>query len=164
MSLLLRLVVPLTLWMLNACGGPAPEDPRREVDSVPAPVAPAMVGESERARSDTVHAGSDTQPVRADVADTAGPEDEVVGASRTAGLAPGAYVACRDSLTQTLPDPQAAVWPARPDTVQPLPEGRFRLLGQVRPDSVSPGLTYFCVVRRTGADGWEIIDLGSSSE
>ena len=68
-----------------------------------------------------------------------------------------AYAACRDSVEAALPAPGLAVWPAIPDTIAPAETvGRYRIVAQVRPDSISPGVPFLCVVQRNG-ESWAVV-------
>lgn len=70
-----------------------------------------------------------------------------------------AYAACRDSVEASLPDPGRAYWPTVPDTMAPADvPGQYRIVAQVRPDSVSPGAPFICVVRKD-ADRWSVMRI-----
>ena len=75
-----------------------------------------------------------------------------------AQLPRGAYQACKDFAATQLADPQQAVWGKLPDTVERAPSGEYALVGQVRPDSVSSGLSFLCVISRAGKT-WRVIKL-----
>lgn len=88
------------------------------------------------------------------------PDTAIAGEQSPDERAPrAAYLACQDSIAATLPDPENALWGELPDNVQPTGEpGRYAVLAQVRPDSLSPGVSYACVVEQTGG-GWRVISL-----
>ena len=75
-----------------------------------------------------------------------------------AQLPPGAYEACKDSAAVRLPDPHRAVWGKLPDEVERGPTGEYTLVGQVRPDSLSPGLSFLCVLVATERV-WRVVQL-----
>jgi hypothetical protein len=70
-----------------------------------------------------------------------------------------AYAACRDSVDTGLTAPSKAYWPTIPDTIAPAEKpGHYRLVAQVRPDSVSPGAPFLCVVRKD-PDRWTVVTI-----
>lgn len=136
--------------LLSGCG--------REDESAPAADAARTNGDTVATRevaSSADTANTTAPPDSAPPVDTATAEVEPFPEE----VATAAYAACRDSVAATLPDPAAAIWGELPDNVKPSGEpGRWAVVAQVRPDPVSTGVSYACVVEESGGR-WRVVSL-----
>jgi hypothetical protein len=150
----MALVLMVVQGALLCCGRGEPRDQRaKEVsqrDTVALKTEPARV--SKNMEWETVQNLPDTTGV------ATGPGGREL---HPAQLPAGAYQACKASAAVRLPDPQRAIWGNLPDKVERASTGEYALVGQVRPDSASPGLSFLCVLTRAG-NTWRVVNLEMS--
>ena len=139
----------------------AQEAPRRDTGAPAAerpPGSPAASrgGEPRREPRAAAPEPSPTPPTPPDTTGVAtGPGAEEID---PAEIPTEAYQACKDSVAVQLANPGTATWGKLPETVERTPGGDYVLAGRVRPDSLSPGISFVCAVRSAG-NGWRVAGL-----
>ena len=143
------------MWVLAGCRGESPEGGAAARDTLE--VSGSAVSDTQAGQQPSFEGPAPSQASGEAAAGDSIPEETGVRLSREESAA--AYAACRDSVEAGLPAPGRAYWPTVPDTMAPADvPGLYQIVAQVRPDSVSPGAPFLCVVRKD-ADRWSVMSI-----
>ena len=136
--------------LLLSCRSEEPAE-RRQIETPPETTEARTGGPPSPPPARTEQPAGTSEPERA--AGAGSPE------LHPARLPVGAYQACKDSTASIVPEAENGTWGKEPDSVERAPgDDAYRIVAQVRPDSLQPGISVLCVVAPMG-DGWQVMLL-----
>ncbi|MFN2433620.1 MAG: hypothetical protein ABR599_12545 [Gemmatimonadota bacterium] len=148
---------------LISCGRSEPSDVAESPPALQRDTSAAVQGDSVAAEPAPAPPSTIAGPAPAPPPPVA--EPALDSAQTRVGVAPSerapesAYHACKDSVASRLERPETAVWAKAPDNAERTEaRGGYALVGQVRADSLSPGISFLCVVEPRGEE-WRVTQL-----